>query len=102
MREPYRLPMEPRELLHYIQQLVRARCNSTGSVTLTASAASTTVTLATELGNSDARVFLTPTTANAAAEIGNGTMYVSSVTGNRVCDHPRKQRAKRQDIFLRC
>lgn len=81
MREPYRLPLEPRELLFYIQQLIRGRSNSVGEVTLTDNVASTTVTLATELGNSDAKVFLTPTTANAAAEFANGTLYVSSVTG---------------------
>ena len=60
-----------------IQQLAAGRSNAVGTVTLTASAANTTVT--DNNCASGSTVLFTPTTANAAAEIGNGTMYLSSV-----------------------
>jgi len=60
-----------------IQQLAAGRSNAVGTVTLTVSAATTTVT------DNNCAVgsvpILVPTTANAAAEIGNGTMYISAV-----------------------
>ena len=60
-----------------IQQLAAGRSNATGTVTLKTAAATTVVTD----NNCAARStpLLTPTTANAAAEIGNGTLYVSAV-----------------------
>lgn len=60
-----------------IRQMMQGRDNAGGTVTLTANAASTTVTApncATGCG-----VFTEATTANAAAEKGNGTLYVSAV-----------------------
>lgn len=60
-----------------IQQLGAGRSNAVGSVTLTVSVATTTVT--TSNCASGSTPILTPTTANAAAEVGNGTMYVSAV-----------------------
>lgn len=59
-----------------IQQIAAGRSNAVGSVTLTANAASTTVTDNNFAPGSVPK--FTPTTANAAAEIGNGTMYVSA------------------------
>lgn len=61
-----------------IQQLAAGRSNAVGSVTLTTGAATTTVTDSN--CSSSSVPLLTPTTANAAAEVGNGTMYVSAVT----------------------
>lgn len=63
-----------------IQQLGAGRSNAVGTVTLTTSSATTTVTTANCAAGSTP--ILTPTTANAAAEIGNGTMYVSAVANN--------------------
>ena len=60
-----------------INALGAGRSNAVGSVTLTASAATTAVTAINCAVGS--KVFLFPTTANAAAEIGNGTMYVGTV-----------------------
>lgn len=60
-----------------IQQLAAGRSNAVGTVTLATGAASTVV--------SDNNVapgsvpILMPATANAAAEVGNGTIYVSAV-----------------------
>jgi hypothetical protein len=61
-----------------IQQLAAGRSNATGSVTLTTGAASTVVTDKNcAVGSTP---ILTPGTANASAEVGNGTIYVSAVT----------------------
>jgi len=63
-----------------IQQLAAGRSNATGTVTLTTSSATTVVT-PTQSGMiaSGSVPILVPTTANAAAEVSGGTMYVSSV-----------------------
>ena len=66
-----------RGMSNAINELRDGKINATGSVTLTASAASTAVTDARVGGNS--MVLFMPSTANAAAEQGAGTMYVSSV-----------------------
>ncbi len=60
-----------------IQQLAAGRSNAVGSVTLTPGASSTTVTTANCAAGSVP--ILVPASANAAAEAGNGTMYVSAV-----------------------
>ena len=49
---------------------------NTGSVTLTANQATTVVT--EQRAGTDSVITFMPTTANAAAEIGGGAMYVSS------------------------
>lgn len=60
-----------------IQQLAAGRSNAVGSVTLTTGAASTTVT--TVNCASGSVPILVPASANAATELGNGTIYVSAV-----------------------
>jgi hypothetical protein len=59
-----------------ISELASGRSNAFGTVTLTANAASTAVTDANFAAGSVPS--FTATTANAAAEIGAGTMYVSA------------------------
>ena len=59
-----------------INELTQGRSNATGSVTLTENAATTAVTNDNFAPGST--VYFTQTTANAAAEIGAGTMYVSA------------------------
>lgn len=66
-----------RKIVFTINQLAEGRSNAVGSVTLTASAATTAVT-AVNCG-AGSTVILTPTTAHAAAEYGNGTIYVGTV-----------------------
>jgi hypothetical protein len=66
-----------KKLILSLQQLAAGRSNAVGTVTLTASAATTTV-------NDDncaaASVpILTPMTAHASAEVGAGTIYISDV-----------------------
>lgn len=64
-----------------IRDLFQGRSNAVGTVTLTASVASTDVT-ALNCGV-ESKVILMPTTANAAAEFGNGTIYVSAVASGQ-------------------
>jgi hypothetical protein len=60
-----------------LQQLAAGRSNAVGTVTLTENAAST---LVSDLNCSeDSVILLMPTTANASAEQGAGTIYVSAV-----------------------
>ena len=68
-----------RQLAQTTNQLLRGRSNIHGTVTLTVSAATTTVT--TPLADSSKVLILEPTTANAAAELGAGTCYRSATTG---------------------
>lgn len=65
------------KVVDVVRLLMRGRSNSTGSVTLDVNEASTTVT-GLSISENDT-VILTPMSANAATEVGNGTMYVSSV-----------------------
>jgi hypothetical protein len=61
-----------------LQNLAAGRSNAVGSVTLAAGSSTTTVTTANCAQNSTP--ILTPASASAAAEVGNGAMYVSAVT----------------------
>lgn len=72
-------PGEPilSRVVQVVRQLMEGKSNATGVVTLTANAGSTQVTAPT-CGLSSV-IFLSPTTAHASAEIGNGTIYVSGV-----------------------
>lgn len=70
---------DARRIVQGIRDLFSGRSNAVGTVTLTASQATTTVT-AINCG-ADSKVFLMPTTANASAEFGNGTIRISAVAG---------------------
>lgn len=84
------------DAMRAIAQLSAGRSNAVGTVTLAASAASTTVSdpnCAT-----GTTPILTPTTAHAAAEIGNGTLYIpvaSIVNGSFVIQHASNTQADR-------
>ena len=66
----------PRETANVVNLLVDGKINAAGTVTLGASAATTTVT-DYRVGSESVIVF-TPTTENAAAEQGGGTMFLSA------------------------
>ena len=68
---------DARKVATAINQLAQGRSNAVGTVTLAANAASTVVT-AKNCGAGSV-VLLSPLTAHAAAELGNGTVYVSAV-----------------------
>lgn len=65
---------DPRQVAEVVNRTVDGKLNSTGSVTLTASAASTAVS--EDRAGPDSVILFMPTTANAAAEMDG--MYVSS------------------------
>ena len=74
------LSAEERDLariVRAVRQLAEGRSNAVGTFTLTAGAASTVVTAPT--CGAGASVLAFPKTANAATEIGNGTMYIGTV-----------------------
>jgi hypothetical protein len=60
-----------------LQQLAAGRSNAIGSVTLATGSPTTTVT--TNNCATGSTPILTPASANAATELGNGTLYVSAV-----------------------
>jgi len=60
-----------------INQLAQGRSNAVGRVTLVANAGATTVPA--ENCGPGSVVLLSPLTAHAAAELGNGTIFVSAV-----------------------
>lgn len=65
------------KLVQGIRELFQGRSNAVGVFTITENTTTTTVN-AINCGASS-KVFVTPTTANAASELGAGTFYVSSV-----------------------
>lgn len=74
-----RLPVvadDGREIALVVNSILDGKINATGSVTLTASAASTAVTEGR--AGDDSVILFMPTTANAASEQAAGGMYVSS------------------------
>ena len=67
----------PEKIVLAIQQLFAGRTRAAG--TFTCAAGATTTVVANALVNVGDAVLLMPTTANAAAEIGAGTAWVSAV-----------------------
>lgn len=82
-----------------ISELASGRSNAYGIVTLTASAASTAVTDA-NFAAASVPLF-TATTANAAAEIGAGTMYVSArANGSFTITHANNAQVDRTFLYI--
>jgi len=69
---------DPKKQNLSLQQLGAGRSNAFGTVTLTVNVAATVVT--DKNCATGSVILFMPTTANAAAEIGNGTMYVPTAT----------------------
>ena len=77
-----------------VRELFEGRSNAVGTFTLAANATNTTVT-AQNCGAGCA-VLPCPATANAAAEIGNGTMYVGTISnGSFVVTHANNAQTDR-------
>lgn len=70
-------------IVQSIIQLAQGRVNCVGQVTLTAGQTTTVVTKAVDPGvlncSKDCEVFLTPRTADAAAEMAAGGLYISDM-----------------------
>lgn len=83
-----------RKVASGVNQLSDGRSNATGTVTLTASQATTTLT-DPRIGT-DTVICLVPTTANAAAEVGAGGLYISAVTaGSATLTHANNAQTDR-------
>jgi hypothetical protein len=67
-----------RKLADSINKLAKGRIDAYGTVTLLANQTTTTVTTSDAGVSVKSTIVLTPRTANAAAEIGAGTLYVSA------------------------
>lgn len=77
---PHITEADLKKIVLAIQQLGAGRSNAVGTVTLTPSVASTTVTTSNCAAGSTP--ILTPTTASAGTEFGSGNWYVSAVANN--------------------
>jgi len=67
---------DARQVAAVVNRLAQGKLNCSGAVTLATGAASTDVS--DPRATAASIVLLMPTTANAAAELGNGTLYVSA------------------------
>jgi hypothetical protein len=66
------------KITRLLSGVMQGKTNNTGSVTLTANSATTTLTLSSGQVGNDTVVLFMPTTANAATEFGAGALYVSA------------------------
>ena len=79
-----------------ISELASGRSNAVGTFTCTQNQATTTVTDANCASGST--ILYTPTTANASAEVGAGTIYIATATilnGSFVVTHANSATASR-------
>ena len=67
-----------RLMANAINSVIDGRQNNVGTLTLTANAGTTVVS--DRRAGTESVISLMPTTGNAAAEIGAGTLYIASVT----------------------
>lgn len=80
-------------IVRTIIELCKGHSNSTGTVTLTSGATTTTVQSPT--CSETSVVFFSERTANAAAERGNGTMYVTPGRGQFIITHANNSQSDR-------
>lgn len=71
-----------RDLAGVTNAIIQGRTNNTGSLTLTANTATSTVTEAPLRLSTNSVILLSPKTANAATEFGSGNLYVSNIDVN--------------------
>jgi hypothetical protein len=89
----------PRIVAQAIRQLQQGRSNAAGLVTLAINTTTTTVT-ATNCATGSVPL-LTPMTAHASAEFGNGTIYISAVNnGSFVITHANNSQNDRTFRFF--
>jgi hypothetical protein len=95
---PIPTEQDPFKIVRAVRELFEGRSNAVGVLTLTANAASTTVTAANcGVGST---VLLTPTSAQAATEVGNGTIYVSTVAnGSFTLTHANNSQTGRTFLY---
>jgi hypothetical protein len=87
------------KIVFTVRQLCEGRSNAVGTFTLAANAANTTVT-ARNCG-SGSSVLCFPTTADAAAEWKNGTMYIGTVAnGSFLVTHANNAQSDRTFMWV--
>jgi hypothetical protein len=82
-----------RQIAQGVNRALRGHINCTGTLTLTANAASTTVE-DSEISPQTCLSFM-PQTAHAAAELGNGTMYATCTNGSATITHANNAQTDR-------
>ena len=95
-----RLPYEannPRQVAQVVNNVLDGKLNSTGEFTCTASAASTDVT--DYRAGKNSVILLMPTTANASAEVGAGTIYITKMLQG--CGHIAGRTGQAGDICVK-
>ena len=98
VRVPDRNEKDLSKITLAISELAQGRSNATGTCTLTISVTTTQVTAPTCAPGST--VVLTPTTAHASAEFGNGTIYISTVAaGSFTITHASNTQADRTFLW---
>lgn len=87
-----------KKIILAIQQLASGRSNAVGSVTLATGTSSTIVSTPNCAAGSVP--ILVPASANAAGELGNGTLYVSAVAnGSFTITHANSATTERTFLF---
>lgn len=97
---PHPTEKDPIRLSRSIRDLFEGRSNAFGTVTLTLNQGTTTV-LHPNVGD-ESQIFLFPRHANAAAEVGNGTIYIAAgaiTVGQFVITHANSATANRTFSF---
>lgn len=90
-----------RKLAQAVNQALSGKLNAVNEVTLTAGAASTTFT--DDRLSVNSFIGLMPRTANAAAELGNGTLYIADagrLSGSAVITHANNAQTDRTYTVL--
>ena len=90
---------DPRAVASAVNLLIDGKLNATGTFTLTASATSTTVTDLRASG--DSVILYSPLSANASAEVGNGTIFISARNKqNFVVTHANNGQTDRNFMYV--
>ena len=90
---------DPREIAYVVNNTVNGKLNSTGNVTLSASTTTTTVT--DERAGKESVILFMPKTANASAEQGNGTIFISArANGSFTITHANNSQTDRQYGYI--
>lgn len=85
-----------KKIILSLQQLGAGRSNATGTITLAASASTTTVN--DQNCAAGTTIILSPSTVHASAEVGNGTIYIpvaTIVNGSFVIQHASNSQTDR-------
>ncbi len=87
-----------RKLAEGVNRALQGKLRATGDITLTAGAATTTLDDA-RIGT-DSYIGLMPITANAAAEMGNGTLFVTNRDkGTATLNHANNAQTDRDFVY---